>query len=133
MDKNYFIVLDTSEGAYLSLDRSDRLLAFSTLEQAKAALELNYKDYLERDSMTWGVSAALHWITLRPFVIALNNNLSVREALTLLAGDDGLDPKIYSFSSVSVPSMRVVKVNLQIFRNYEVAKVQLTPDWQVVN
>jgi hypothetical protein len=129
--QNYFIIFDTTEGAFLSYDADkNSLITFSTEKQARDAFELNYKEYHEQDSPTWGASAALQWINLRPFVIALPADLTPMEVLTRLTNSDTPDIKAYSLSSDVVRRLGGIKVDLTICRNYQVSKVELiNPKW----
>jgi hypothetical protein len=58
---NYFIILDTTEGAYLLLNPDNNgLLTYSTPNLARDAFEVGYKECHEQPSATWSTSAALH-------------------------------------------------------------------------
>lgn len=129
--QNYFIILDTTEGAYLPLNPDNNsLLTYSTEKQARDAFELGYKDYHEQPSATWSTSAALHWLNLKPFVVALSASLTPMEALTTLSNSDTPDLKVYSLSSIAVRFIRAVRVDLETCRHYEVSKVELiNPEW----
>jgi hypothetical protein len=124
--QNYFVIFDTIEGAYLPLNPSNNgLLTYSTQKQARDAFELNYKECHQQASATWSTSAALHWINLKPFVVALNASLTPMEVLTTLSNSSTPDNKVYSLSSVAVRSIKGVKVDLEICRRYEISQVEL--------
>jgi hypothetical protein len=124
--QNYFIIFDTTEGAYLPLNLdSNGLLTYSTEKQARDAFELNYKENHEQPSATWSTSAALHWLNLKPFVVALNASLTPMEVLMTLSNSDTPDLKVYSLSSIAVRSIRAARVDLETCRHYEVSKVEL--------
>ncbi|MFN6571956.1 hypothetical protein [Dendronalium sp. ChiSLP03b] len=129
--QNYFIIFDTTEGAYLPLNPdNNNLLTYSTQKQARDAFELGYKEYHEQPSSTWSTSAALHWLNLKPFVVALSASLTPMEALTTLSNSDTPDLKVYSLSSIAVRSIKAAKVDLETCRHYEVSKVELiNPEW----
>lgn len=129
--QNYFIILDTTEGAYLPLNPDNNgLLTYSTQKQACDAFELNYKERHEQQSATWSTSAAIHWLNLQPFVVALSANLTPMEALKELSSSDTPDLKVYSLSSIAVRSIRAVRVDLETCRHYEVSKIELiNPEW----
>jgi hypothetical protein len=128
---NYFIVFDTTEGAYLSFHPNNNgLLTYSTENCAREAFELSYKQYHENTDFTWSASAALHWMNLRPFVVALDVSLSPAEVVTTLANSDMPDLKVYSLSSDAVRHVKAVKVDLNTCRRYEVSRVELiSPTW----
>lgn len=124
--QNYFIILDSTEGAYLPLNPDNNsLLTYSSQEQARDAFELGYKDCHQQPSATWSTSAALHWMNLKPFVVALSDSLSPMEALTTLSNSDTPDLKVYSLSSIAVRSIMAVRVDLETCRHYEVSQVEL--------
>lgn len=129
--QNYFIIFDTTEGAFLAYDADkNSLVTFSTEKQARDAFELNYKEYHEQDSPTWGASATLQWINLKPFVIALPADLTPMEVLTTLTNSDTPDIKAYSLSSDVVRRLGGIKVDLETCCNYQVSKVELiNPKW----
>lgn len=129
--QNYFIIFDTTEGAFLSYDADkNSLITFSNEQQARDAFELNYKEYHEQDSPTWGASATLQWLNLKPFVIALPANLTPIEVLTRLTNSDTPDIKVYSLSSNAVRRLGGIKVDLTTCRNYQVSEVELiNPKW----
>lgn len=129
--QNYFIIFDTTEGAYLPLNPDKNgLLTYSSQEQARDALELNYKECHEQQSGIWSTSAALHWLNLKPFVVALSASLTPMEALKELSNSDTPDLKVYSLSSIAVRSIKAAKVDLETCRHYEVSKVELiNPKW----
>ena len=123
---NYFIIFDTTEGAYLSVDANNNsLLAYSTQKQACDAFELGYKEYHENPSLTGSISATLHWLNLKPFVVALSANLTPMEILTTLANSDTPEIKTYSLSSIAVHHVRGVKVDLNTCQHYKVSQVEL--------
>lgn len=123
---NYFVIFDTIEGAYLPINPSNKaLLTYSTQKEACNAFELNYKENHEQPSATWSTSATLHWLNLKPFVVALNASLTPMEVLTTLSNSSTPDNKVYSLSSVAVRSITGVKVDLETCRNYEVSQVEL--------
>jgi hypothetical protein len=127
---NYFIIFDTTEGAYLALNTSDNLLTYSTEISAREAFESGYKQYHENTDFTWSASATLHWLNLKPFVVSLNASLTPVEVLTTLANSDTPDLKVYSLSSAAVRHVKGVKVDLNICRRYEVSQVELiNPIW----
>ncbi|MCC5640801.1 hypothetical protein LC593_34235 [Nostoc sp. CHAB 5844] len=128
---NYFIILNTTEGAYLPLNPDNNgLLTYSTEKQARDAFQLNYKEHHEQPSATWSTSAALHWLNLQPFVISLSASLTPMEVLTTLSNSDTPDLKMYSLSSIAVRSIRAVRVDLETCRDYEVSKIELiNPEW----
>ncbi|MCG6135153.1 MAG: hypothetical protein MET45_10880 [Nostoc sp. LLA-1] len=124
--QNYFIILNTMEGAYLPLNPDNNaLLTYSSQEQARDAFEVGYKECHKQPSATWSTSAALHWMNLKPFVVALSASLTPMEVLITLSNSDTPDLKAYSLSSIAVRSIRAVKVDLETCRHYEVSKVEL--------
>lgn len=129
--QNYFIILNTTEGAYLPLNpENNDLLTYLTQKQARDAFELNYKENHEQQSATWSTSAAIHWINLQPFVVALSASLTPMEVLTTLSNSDTPDLKVYSLSSIAVRSIRAARVDLETCRHYEVSQVELiNPKW----
>ena len=127
---NYFIIFDTTEGAYLCLDTNNNLLTYSTVAFARSAFESGYKEYHENTDFTWSASAASHWMNLRPFVVALDVNLTAKEVLTTLANSDTPDVKAYSLSSAAVRRVKGAKVDLSTCRHYSVSRVELiNPTW----
>ncbi|BAB77477.1 hypothetical protein ACN23B_30660 (plasmid) [Anabaena sp. FACHB-709] len=130
-EQNYFIIFNTTEGAYLPLNPDDNgLLTYSTQKQARDAFELNYKEHHEQQSATWSTSAAIHWLNLQPFVVALSASLTPMEVLTTLSNSDTPDLKVYSLSSIAVRSIRAARVDLETCRHYEVSQVELiNPKW----
>ena len=42
---NYFIIFDTTEGAYVCLDTNNNLLTYSTETSARSSWESGYKEY----------------------------------------------------------------------------------------
>ncbi|MBD2458827.1 hypothetical protein H6G80_32815 [Nostoc sp. FACHB-87] len=128
---NYFIILNTTEGAYLPLNPDNKgLLTYSTQKQARDAFELNYKESHEQQSATWSTSAALNWLNLQPFVVALSASLTPMEVLNTLSNSNTPDLKVYSLSSIAVRSIMAAKVDLETCRNYEVSKIELiNPEW----
>ncbi|NWF61750.1 MAG: hypothetical protein HXY43_21455 [Fischerella sp.] len=128
---NYFIIFDTSEGAYLCLNPDNKgLLTYSTPKQACDAFELGYKERHQQHSSTWSTSATLHWLNLKPFVVALSASLTPMEVLKALSNSDTPDLKVYSLSSVAVSHVKGAKVDLETCRHYEVSKVELiNPKW----
>jgi len=123
---NYFIIVDTIKGAYLLLEaKNNSLLAYSTQKQACDAFELGYRDYHENTSITLSASAALHWLNLKPFVVALSASLTPMEVLTTLANSDTPDFQVYSLSSIAVHHVRGVKVDLNTCKQYKVSQVEL--------
>ncbi|MBD2341820.1 hypothetical protein H6G64_33340 [Calothrix sp. FACHB-156] len=130
---NYFIILNTTEGAYLPLNPDNNgLLTYSSQEQARNAFELNYKEHHEQQSATWSTSAALHWLNLKPFVVALSASLTPMEVLTTLSNSDTPDLQAYSLSSIAVRSIRAARVDLETCRHYEVSQIKLIDSqwWQ---
>jgi hypothetical protein len=124
--QNYFIIFDTTEGAYLPLNPDNNsLLTYSTPNLARDAFELGYKDCYEQTSSTWSTSAVMHWLNLKPFVIALNANLTPIEVLATLSLNNTLDLNLYTLSSVAVRNVKGVKVDLETCRHYEVSRVEL--------
>jgi hypothetical protein len=129
--QNYFVIFDTAEGAYLPLNPdSNGLLTYSSPNLARDAFEVSYKECHEQPSATWSTSAALHWMNLKPFVVALSVSLTPMEVLITLSNSDTPDFKVYSLSSIAVRSIRAVKVDLETCRHYEVSQVELiNPKW----
>jgi hypothetical protein len=129
--QNYFIVFDTSEGAFLAYDADkNSLVTFRTEKEARDAFEIGYKENHEQESATWSGSAAIHWMNLKPFVIALPNNITPVEVITTLANCDISEIKSYSLHSVAVTRTQGIKVDLEICRNYKVSKIELiNPKW----
>ena len=128
---NYFIIFDTTEGAYLCLNTDNKgLSTYSTLKQACDAFELGYKKCHEQTSPTWSASATFNWINLRPFVVALNESLTPLEVLTTLSNSDTPDLQVYSLSSDAVRHVKGAKVDLETCRQYEVSSIKLIdPNW----
>ena len=128
---NYFIVFDTREGAYLSLNQDNNsLLTYSTENIAREAFEWGYKKFHEKNDFSWSSGAALHWMNLKPFVVALDANLTAREVVTTLANSDTPDVNVYSLSSVTVRRVKGAKVDLNTCRRYEVSNVEfINPTW----
>jgi hypothetical protein len=122
---NYFIIFDTTEGAYMSLDANNNLSTYSTVASARSAFESDYKQCHENTDFTWSASATLHWLNLKPFVVSLNANLTPFEVLTILANSDTPDVKVYSLSSAAVRHVKAAKVDLNTCRRYEVSRVEL--------
>lgn len=106
------------------------LLTYSTETSARDAFELGYKENHENPDFTWSASATLHWMNLKPFVVALDVNLTAKEVLTTLSNSDTPDVKVYSLSSAAVRRVKGVKVDLNTCRRYEVSRVELiNPTW----
>ncbi len=129
--QNYFIVFDTTEGAFISYNADkNTLVTFRTEQEAHDAFELNYKQNHEQDSTTWSGSAAIHWMNLKPFVVALANTTTALEVITTLANCDIADIKSYSLNSVAVSHISGIKVDLDICHHYQVSKIRLiNPEW----
>ncbi|MEC4816350.1 MAG: hypothetical protein SAK29_24240 [Scytonema sp. PMC 1069.18] len=118
--------MNTTEGAYLPLSPDqNNLLTYSTEKEARDAFELNYKECHEQQSATGSASAALHWLNLKPFVVALSASLTPIEVLIALSNSDTPDPKVYSLSSIAVRCIRAAKVDLDTCRNYKVSQIKL--------
>ncbi|MEC4887507.1 MAG: hypothetical protein SAL70_40290 [Scytonema sp. PMC 1070.18] len=130
---NYFVILNTREGAYLPLTPdNNNLLTYSTEKEARDAFEVNYKECYEQQSATGSTSAALHWLNLKPFVVALSASLTPIEVLIALSNSDTPDLKVYSLSSIAVRCIRAAKVDLDTCRNFEVSQIKLMNEqwWQ---
>lgn len=126
MTNNYFLVFDTSEGAFLAYNAENNcLVTFRTEQEARDAVEIGYKENFEQESATWAASGAIHWLNLKPFVIALPTSLTPVEVITTLANCDISEIKSYSLHSVAVTRTQGIKVDLDICRNYEVSKIKL--------
>jgi hypothetical protein len=132
MTNNYFLVFDTSEGAFLAYNSQNNcLVTFRTEQEARDAVELGYKENYEQESLTWSGSATIHWLNLQPFVVGLPNNITPVEVITTLANCDISEIKSYSLHSVAVTRTQGIKVDLDICRNYEVSKIELiNPKWR---
>ncbi|BDA71815.1 unknown protein [Calothrix sp. PCC 7716] len=125
--QNYFIILDTIEGAYLCLTpNGNAILTYSTDEEARNLFELHYQECHEhQESLTWSTSAALHWMVLKPFVVALDASLSPIEVINMLSNGKAPDPTVYSLHSTVVRTIKGLKVDLNSCRQYEVSQVRL--------
>lgn len=125
--QNYFIILDTIEGAYLCLTpNGNAILTYATPEEARNLFELHYQECHEhQESLTWSTSAALHWMSLKPFVVALDASLSPTEAVNILSNSKAPDSTVYSLRSTVVRTIQGLKVDLSSCRKYEVSQVRL--------
>jgi hypothetical protein len=129
--QNYFIVFDTTEGAFLAYDvEKNSLVTYRTEQEAHDAFEIGYKENHEKESITWSGSAAIHWLNLKPFVIALPDNITPVEVITTLANCDLPDIKSYSLHSIAVGRTQGIKVDLKTCRGYQVSEIKLIdPEW----
>jgi hypothetical protein len=124
MKQNYFIVFDTTEGAYLCLTgQGDSILTFPTERKASDFFELHYQECHARD-ITWSTSAAMHWLVLKPFIIALDTSLSPVEVVNTLSSQ-APDPVVYSLHSLAVRSIKGLKVDLDSCLQYEISKIRI--------
>ena len=126
----FFIIFDTSEGAFILYDIKDGLKAFTTEQEARDLFELNYKEKYERKKGDWNASVVMHWVNLKPFVIGLPANLEPLEALTILSNSNQPDLGIYCISSSVVRKIHGLKVDLQTCRGYQVSEIRvISPEW----
>ncbi|BAZ18936.1 hypothetical protein NIES4071_108210 (plasmid) [Calothrix sp. NIES-4071] len=124
MKQNYFIIFDTIEGAYICLnEQGDSLLTYSTERGASDAFELHYEQCHELNH-TWSTSAMLHWMALKPFIVALSADLSPFEVINTLSLQ-APDPKVYLLSSIAVRSIKGLKVDLSTCLQYKVSSIRL--------
>ncbi|MBW4599715.1 MAG: hypothetical protein KME29_08875 [Calothrix sp. FI2-JRJ7] len=126
MKQNYFIIFDTAEGAYLCLTPDgNAILTYSTHKEARDVFELYYQECHEHnESITWSTSATLHWMILKPFVVALDASLSPVEVVNMLS-NLAPDPTVYSLRSTVVRTIQGLKVDLNTCRQYEISQVRL--------
>ncbi|MBD2629640.1 hypothetical protein [Trichormus variabilis] len=129
--QNYFIIFDTTEGAFLAYDaEKNSLVTYRTEQEARDAFEIGYKKNHEQESATWSASAAIHWMNLQPFVINLPVNLTPMEVITTLANCDISEIQSYSLHSTAVRHTQGIKVDLETCRGYQVSEVKLiSPEW----
>lgn len=133
MKQNYFIVLDTTEGAFLGLHPEDsHLLTYSSANLAHEACDLGYKQNHENINTSWSTSAALRWMNLKPFVVALDATLTAIETLIILSNSNTPELEVYSLSKDALRRVRGIKVDLETCRNYQTSPLELiNPAWQL--
>ena len=120
--------------AFLSLTEDKSLSTFRSPEEAKAAFEAGYKSSHELDA-TWSTSAALHWLHLDPFIIALSVTMSPLEVMKSLTEEHEPNLQVQQLSSVASRTLNVVEVNLEACLKLEIdQKIEMyNPDWYKQN
>lgn len=109
---NYFIIFQVDGQAYLSLTERKEIVTFATVEEARASFESGYKNNHELGG-SWSTSAALHWLNLKPFIVALPTSFNPLETIKVLTNQESPSLQVEQVSSAAVRTMNVIKVDLE--------------------
>jgi hypothetical protein len=122
MKKMYFVIINSKDEYFLLLNEQKSITVHKTKQEALDVFGAGYEEFASRGG-TWATSAVIHWMSIKPFVIEVEE-MSALELVQLLQDSEAPNLKYAVLTSDVMPGgIKGLPIKKEIALKYNVGLV----------